>query len=122
SASTNAYVAASTLPNLIASTTSQTSAAKFQFAFAPNAGTILALSTNQFVTADISGSYNLSAARTVASTWEIFMVRPKNGAASGVYSILAGSNKQYVTLASGGALINNGATESSSAGFKLVAA
>ncbi|KAG6853670.1 hypothetical protein C0991_002469 [Blastosporella zonata] len=122
SATSNAYVASSTLPDLVASTTSQSSAAKFKFTFAPNAGTISALSTNKFVTADISGTYTISAARDVASTWEIFVIRPKQGASSGVYSILAGSNKEYLTLGSNGALINNGATESSSAGFRLVAA
>ncbi|KAG5729861.1 putative endo-1,3(4)-beta-glucanase 2 [Termitomyces sp. T112] len=120
SVTTNSYVSASTLPNLIASSTSQNLAAKFQLAFAPNAGTMKAVSTNQFVTADISGSFTISASRATASTWEVFIIRPKHGAPSGVYSILAASNKQYVTLGSNGALINNGATESNSAGFRLV--
>ncbi|KAG6828277.1 hypothetical protein H0H92_008549 [Tricholoma furcatifolium] len=122
SATTGAYVSLSSLPNLLASTASQGQAAKFSFAFAPNAGTILDLSTNKFVTADISGSYTLSAARDVASTWEIFIIRPKQGAATGIYSILAASNKQYVTLGADGSLVNNAATESSSSGFRLIAA
>ncbi|KAG6901688.1 hypothetical protein C0995_009179 [Termitomyces sp. Mi166 len=122
SVTTDAYVIESTLPDLIASSTSQSLAAKFQFAFAPNAGTIKAVSTSQFVTADISGSYTISASRDTASAWEIFTIRPKQGAESGVYSILAASNKQYVTLGSIGELINNGANESSSAGFRLVSA
>lgn len=122
SATNNAYVATSTLPNLIASTTDQGQAAKFKFAFSPNAGTIQAVSNNKFVTADQSGTFTLSAARDVASSWEIFVVRPKQGAAGGVYSILAASNKNYLTLGTGGALINNGASEASSTGFRLVAA
>ncbi|KAF5375528.1 hypothetical protein D9615_009199 [Tricholomella constricta] len=122
STTNNAYVATSALPNLIASTNDQGQAAKFKFAFAPNAGTIQAVSNNKFVTADQTGTFTLSAARDVASGWEIFVVRPKQGAASGVYSILAASNKKYLTLGSGGALINNGATEGSSTGFRIVAA
>lgn len=122
SVTTNAYVTSSTLPDLIASSASQSLAAKFQLAFAPNAGTIKAVSTNQFVTADISGSHAISASRGTASAWENFIIRPKRGAASGIYSILAASNKQYVTLGNNGALINNGATESSSMGFRFVSA
>ncbi|KAG6891165.1 hypothetical protein C0992_009780 [Termitomyces sp. T32_za158] len=122
SVTTNAYVTESALPDLIASSTSQSFGARFQLASAPNAGTIKAVSTNQFVTADISGSYTISASRDTVSTWEIFIIRPKEGAESGVYSILAASNKQYVTLGYNGDLINNGAIESSSAGFRLVAA
>lgn len=120
SVATGAYVAESTLPNLIVSSTSQSLAAKFQLASAPNAGTIKAVSTNQFVTADSSGSSTISASRDTASAWEIFVIRPKEGAESGVYSVLAASNKQYVTLGSDGALVNNGATELSSAGFRLL--
>ncbi|KAF9463551.1 glycoside hydrolase family 81 protein [Collybia nuda] len=122
SSSTGNYVSTSSLPDLLASTTSQSSAVRFKFAFAPNAGTIQAISTSKFVTADQTGTFTLSAARDVASTWEIFVIRPKSGAGSGVYSILAASNKKYLTLGSNGALINNGATEASSAGFRLVAA
>ncbi|KAG6883475.1 hypothetical protein C0993_005963 [Termitomyces sp. T159_Od127] len=122
SVTTGAYVIESTLPDLIASSTSQSLAAQFQLASAPNAGTIKAVSNDQFVTADSSGSFTISASRPTASTWEIFMIRPKEGAETGVYSILAASNKQYVTLGSDGALINNGVTESSSAGFRLLSA
>jgi endo-1,3(4)-beta-glucanase len=39
-----------------------------------------------------------------------------------VYSIKAGSNGLYVTLGSDGSLINNGANEAASAGFKFNAA
>lgn len=122
SSSNGNYVSTASLPNLIASTTATTTAAKFKFAFAPNAGTIQLVSTNKFVTADQTGTFTLSAGRDVASSWEVFVIRPKVGAASGVYSILAASNKQYLTLGAGGALINNGANEANSAGFKLVAA
>ncbi|KAG5641571.1 hypothetical protein DXG03_004697, partial [Asterophora parasitica] len=122
STTNNAYVATSSLPNLIASTTDQTQAAQFNFAFAPNAGTIQAISTNQFVTADDSGNFALSAARATASAWEVFIVRQKQGAATGVYSILAASNKQYIGLGAGNSLINNVATEAASTGFTLVPA
>ncbi|RDB25146.1 putative endo-1,3(4)-beta-glucanase 2 [Hypsizygus marmoreus] len=115
------FISTATLPNLIASVTSQPQAAQFKFAFAPNAGTIQAMSNNKFVTADQAGTFTLSAARDVASAWEVFIIRPKSGAGSGIYSILAASNKNYLTLGTGGALINNGATEASSAGFRLVA-
>lgn len=116
------YVSKANLPNLVASTTDPSQAAIFTFAFTPNAGTIQSVSNLQYVTADQSGNYTLSAARTTASAWEIFIVRPKKGAASGVYSILAASNAEYVTLGAGGALINNRATEASSEGFQLLAA
>ncbi len=87
----------------------------------PNAGTLKLISTGQYVTADQSGS-NLAAARAIASTWERFTVRQKVGAASGVYSIKASSNGLYITIASGGMLINNGANEAASAGFRFIAA
>jgi endo-1,3(4)-beta-glucanase len=118
--SSGSYVSIANLPNLIASTPNRAQAAVFNFAFAPNAGTIQSRSSSQYVTADQSGNFTLSAARAVASTWEIFVIRPKKGAASGVYSILAASNKKYLTLGAGGILINNGMTEASSEGFKLV--
>jgi endo-1,3(4)-beta-glucanase len=122
SSSTGSYVSTAALPNLLASATAQSAAARFKFAFAPNAGTIQAISTSKFVTADQTGTFTLSAGRDIASSWEVFVIRPKVGAGSGIYSILAASNKQYLTLGTGGALINNGATEASSAGFRLVAA
>ncbi|KAG5650447.1 hypothetical protein H0H81_012201 [Sphagnurus paluster] len=107
--------------NLVTSTTDRGQAAKFKFTFAPNAGTIQPVSSNKFVTADQSGSFAISAARDVSSSWEVFVVRPKQGAASGIYSILASSNEKYVTLGSGNALINNGETEANSAAFRLFA-
>jgi len=106
--------------NLIANGASQSAAAVFNFAFAPNAGTIKSTSTNQFVTADQSGTAALSAARTVASTWEIFQLRQQSGAASGVYTILAGSNHLYVQLGGDGSLINGAANVTSAAGFQLI--
>ncbi len=88
----------------------------------PNAGTLQLMSTGQYVTADQSGSYTVAAVRATASTWERFTVRQKIGAASGVYSIKASSNGLYITVASDGSLINNGANEAASAGFRFVAA
>jgi endo-1,3(4)-beta-glucanase len=116
------YVSSASLPNLMVSTNNRAQAAIFKFAFVPNAGTIQSLSTSQYVTADQNGNFTLSAARATPSAWEVFVVRPKKGAASGVYSILAVSNKEYLTIGAGGALINNGVTEASGEGFRLVAA
>jgi endo-1,3(4)-beta-glucanase len=115
---TGKYVVASASnTNLVASGTSASSASVFTSAYVPNAGTLKLVSTGQYVTADSSGNYALAAARATASTWEQFIVRPKVGAASGVYSIKATSNGLYVVLGSDGSLINSGATEASSMGF-----
>ncbi|KAF8310367.1 glycoside hydrolase family 81 protein [Clavulina sp. PMI_390] len=116
--SSGSYVTLSS-NNLVASTTSA-SATTFNLAWLLNAGTIYATSNSMYVTADQAGTDALSAARTTASTWEQFVIRQKVGAATGVYSIKAISNGLYVTLGSGGTLINGGATESASAGFKFV--
>ncbi|KAL1861660.1 hypothetical protein VTK73DRAFT_6991 [Phialemonium thermophilum] len=114
--------ASSSNTNLVASATSAAGAATFVSAYVPNAGTLQLQSTSQYVTADQSGNYALSAARGVASTWERFVIRQKTGAASGVYSIKAASNGLYVTIAGDGSLINNGANEAAGAGFRFVAA
>ncbi|KAH8817407.1 glycosyl hydrolase family 81-domain-containing protein [Xylogone sp. PMI_703] len=122
-ASSGLYVAASSSnTNLVASANSAGAAATFNSAYSPNAGTLKLTSTNQFVTADISGTFALAAIRGTASTWEHFVVRQKVGAASGVYSIKATSNNLYVTIGGDGSLINNGANEAASAGFRFVAA
>ncbi|OBT43365.1 hypothetical protein VE00_05701 [Pseudogymnoascus sp. WSF 3629] len=115
------YVAASSVDtNLKASATSTSSAATFSSAYVPNSGTLQLVSTSQFVTAGQTGDGALAAGAAVASTWERFTIRQKNGAASGVYSIKATSNGLYITVGADGALINNGANEASSAGFKFV--
>ncbi len=122
-ASSGNFVAASSAnTNLVASATSSGSAAIFNSSYVPNSGTLQLTSTNQYVTADQSGDYALAAIRGVASTWERFTIRQKIGAASGVYSIKATSNSLYITVGSDGSLINNGATEAASAGFRFVAA
>ena len=122
-ASSGNFVAASSAnTNLVASATSSGAAATFGSAYVPNAGTLQLASTGQYVTADQSGSNALAAVRATASTWERFTVRQKVGAATGVYSIKAGSNGLYVTVAGDGSLINNGANEAASAGFRFVAA
>ncbi|KAI1260716.1 glycoside hydrolase family 81 protein [Xylariaceae sp. FL1019] len=119
-ASSGAYVAVSSSnTNLIASTT--TTAAVFKSAYRPNAGTLQLSSTSQFVTADSSGTYALSAARATASSWETFIIRQKVGAATGVYSIKASSNGYYVTVDGDGSLKNSAVNEADSAGFKFVA-
>lgn len=123
SASNNNYIVASSgSPNLVASGTSVSAAGVFTSSFAPNGGNLLLRSSNQYVTADNSGNFPLSAARATPSTWEVFIIRPKVGAASGVYSIKAASNGLYVTLAGDGTLINNGANEAASAGFTFTPA
>lgn len=113
-------VSSSASPNLVASTASSSAATSFNFAWLPNAGTIQSAATNQYVTADQSATDALSAARATASTWETFIIRPKVGAAAGVYSIKASSNGLYVVVGSDGSLINSGTTEASSSGFKFV--
>ncbi|KAF7981371.1 hypothetical protein HWV62_33845 [Athelia sp. TMB] len=104
--------------NLIASGTAST-ATKFTFAWQPNSGTIYNTANSQYVTADQSGIDALASARTVASTWETYVIRQKVGAATGVYSIKANSNGLYVILGAGGALINNATTEAGSTGFRI---
>ncbi|KAI8633667.1 glycoside hydrolase family 81 protein [Xylariaceae sp. FL1651] len=121
-ASSGKFVAASSANiNLVASATSSSDAAVFNSAYVPNTGTLQLQSTSQFVTADSSGSFALSAARATASSWERFTVRQKVGAATGVYFIKAASNGMYVTIGGDGSLLNNAAAESASAGFKFVA-
>jgi endo-1,3(4)-beta-glucanase len=115
-------VASASNTNLVASASAASGASKFASAWRPNAGTLQLSSTAQFITADASGSYALSASRDSASAWETFVVRQKAGAASGVYTIKASSNGLYVTLGSDGSLLNNGASAASAAGFKFVAA
>ncbi len=122
-ASSGAYVTASSAnTNLVASATTASTAATFNSSYIPNAGTLQLTSTSQYVTADSSGNYALGAARAAASTWERFVIRQKVGAASGVYSIKAVSNGNYVTVGSDGSLFNNGLTEAASVGFLFVSA
>lgn len=106
--------------NLAATTSTSSQAVEFKFTWLPNSGNIFDTTNQQYVTSDQSGTDPLQAARTVASTWEQWQIRQKVGAASGVYSIKAGSNGLYVTLGSGGELINGGANEAASSGFRLV--
>lgn len=121
-ASSGAFVAASSAnTNLVASAASPGAAATFRSAYVPNAGTLQLASTGQYVTSDQSGSSVLAASRATPSTWERFTVRQKVGAAADVYSIKAGSNGLYVTVAADGSLVNNGANEAAAAGFRFVA-
>ncbi|KAI1114792.1 glycoside hydrolase family 81 protein [Nemania sp. NC0429] len=122
-ATSGRFVAASSSnTNLVASAGASGDAAVFSSAYVPNAGTLQLQSTNQFVTADASGTFVISAARATASTWERFTIRQKVGAAGGVYTIKAASNGKYVTVGGDGSLINNGGNESAGAGFRFVAA
>lgn len=112
----NYVTASSENTNLTVSATNGTGAI-FNSSFVPNAGTLQLTSTGQYVTADSSGNFTLSANRATASSWERFVVRQKIGAETGVYSIKAASNGLYVTVNSNEWLINNGASETDSAGF-----
>jgi endo-1,3(4)-beta-glucanase len=119
-ASSGRYVAASSAnTNLIASAADISGAATFNSSFVPNSGTLQLMSTREFVTADQSGNFTLSATRSIPSSWETFVIRQKIGAAAGVYSIKAASNGLYVTISGDGLLINNGKNEAASSGFKF---
>jgi endo-1,3(4)-beta-glucanase len=88
--------------------------------YVPNAGTLQLASSKQFVTADQSGDSALAAARATASSWERFIIRQKLGEGQDVYSIKAASNGKYVRIGSDGFLVNNGATERDSTGFRFI--
>lgn len=122
-ASSGKYVTASSgSSKLVASGNDANGAAAFNSQYVPNAGTLQLDSTKQYVTADQGGKYALDAARGSASSWEKFTIRQKVGAENGVYSIKASSNGLFVTIGGDGSLINNGAKESDSAGFRFVQA
>lgn len=113
-------VSSSGSPNLVASTSSSSAATSFKLAWLPNAGTIQSAATNEYVTADQSGTDAIAATKGSASSYETFIIRPKVGAGNGVYSIKANSNNNYIVVGSGGSLINSGTTEASSTGFQFV--
>lgn len=120
--SSGRFVSASSARTDLIASASSADAAIFNSAYIPNAGTLQLRSTNMYVTADGGGASTLSAARQVASTWERFTIRQKNGAANGVYTIKAASNGLWVTVGGDGSLKNNGQSEAASAGFRFVAA
>lgn len=119
--SSNFVAASGAGADLIASASSG-DAAVFDSAYVPNAGTLQLSSTDMYVTADASGDYTLSAGRQNAGAWERFTIRPKAGAANGVYTIRAASNGRYVTVGGDGSLKNNGVNASDGAGFRFVSA
>ncbi|KIY51480.1 glycoside hydrolase family 81 protein [Fistulina hepatica ATCC 64428] len=120
STSTDLYISNASLPNLYAIESDVSAAAVFNLSFAPNMGTIYALENDQYVTADDTGTYALSAARSVASTWELYMIRQQEGAESGVYTILANANSAYLIVESDGAVVNNATNVTSAEGFRLI--
>lgn len=122
STTNNQFVSTVGLPNLMATGAAQSDAAVFDFGFAPNAGTIQDVATEQYVTADSSGNFTISASRASPSAWEIFIIRLKDGAGSDVYSIQAASNKKWVVVGADGSLVNNGNSAADGTGFRLVAA
>lgn len=109
------YIVPSAERNLQASATSYADAEVYVL----NAGTITASSTSLFVTADISGSIPLSAARSTALAWEMFIISPKSGG-DGLFTIRAGSNCKHVLVQSDGSLVNDANTEAEAAVFRLL--
>ncbi|CZR44134.1 uncharacterized protein FPRO_13919 [Fusarium proliferatum ET1] len=107
---------------LSASSASANDADTFSSAYVPNAGTLQLARNKQYVTADQSGTFALSAARAVASTWERFIIRQKIGESEGVYSIKAASNGKYVRVGGDGTLVNDGAAENEATGFRFIKA
>lgn len=105
--------------DLIVSVETQEEAEVFEFAFAPNSGTMKGLSSGMFVTADQSGSATLAASRGVALAWEMFMIRPKEGKRD-EYWMKAGSNRKFITVGADGRLVNNADSAASSASFRFI--
>ncbi|KLO90617.1 Uncharacterized protein LW93_11038 [Fusarium fujikuroi] len=107
---------------LSASGASPNDADTFSSAYVPNAGTLQLARNKQYVTADQSGNFPLSASRATASTWERFIIRQKIGESEGVYSIKAASNGKYVRVGGDGTLVNDGAAENEATGFRFIKA
>jgi endo-1,3(4)-beta-glucanase len=107
---------------LVVPMTGSGDAAIFQGEYAPNAGSIKWLGNDLYVTADRSGTMALSAIRGIAQAWERLVIRPKVGAASGVYTIKAASNGNFVNIDDNGRLINQVVNEASATGFRFPAA
>ena len=78
------------------------------------------MKTSQYVTADVSGNYALSAARSSVGAWELFNVALKSGTTD-QYTIYArGLNKNYVQLNANGALMPSAANVTNAASFRLL--
>ena len=61
----------------------------------------------------------LSAIRGIAQAWERLVIRPKANAPSGVYTIKAASNGNFVGIDNLGRLINNVVNEADATGFRF---
>ena len=107
-------------PDLYADTTSSVLAAAFLFNVTSRGSIFSSKLTSQFIVADASGSYALSAARTVASIWESYVIQLISGS-SDTYTIFAKANQQYIQLGPGNALYPTAANCSSAANFKFIA-
>ena len=71
---TSGYVVSSSgSPNLVASTSSSSAATSFKLAWLPNAGTIQSAATNEYITADQSGTDAIAATKGSASSYETFI-------------------------------------------------
>ncbi|EJD34613.1 hypothetical protein AURDEDRAFT_188974 [Auricularia subglabra TFB-10046 SS5] len=118
--SSGKYVtSSSSRPDLYADSTKAGSAVAFTFGSAAGGSTIRSNATSQYVTADITGNYPLSAARDSPSTWELFSLQLKSGT-SDQYTIVARSNKKYVALNSAGALLPSATSVGAAAVFRLI--
>ncbi|KZW01272.1 hypothetical protein EXIGLDRAFT_638608 [Exidia glandulosa HHB12029] len=121
-AETGRYVSSrSARPELVADADTLGQAAGFTFGFAPGGVTLCHTLTHQYVTADIGGSSPLSAAREKVAAWEIFKLVPCSDVEGVQYTLMAGSNKRFVTLDAQGALVPS-ADQRAAARFVLTSA
>ncbi|KAH8556532.1 glycoside hydrolase family 81 protein [Umbelopsis sp. PMI_123] len=119
-ASSGHYVQAATSGALSADAISTSDATEFDLAYMPGGGSILALSNNQYVTADPNGGTPLAAARTTPSAYETFRWLSQS---DGSYQLEALVNRAEVTSDSAGLLNNANSTNGVTASmYKLVKA
>lgn len=117
---TGKYVTSSnSRPSLYADTPNGGLAAAIVLSSVPGGITLRANATSQYVTADESGKYALSAQRDSASAWEIFSFQLLSGTTD-QYTMTAHSNKKYVALGDDGALMPTAASSSTASVFRLV--
>ncbi|KZT36281.1 hypothetical protein SISSUDRAFT_1034970 [Sistotremastrum suecicum HHB10207 ss-3] len=110
-------------PNLIASATSASTGTSFTFSAVAGGGVnILNTLSNEYVTADISGTLALSSTRPAASTWETYFFSQQANAAPGTYVMQAESNSDYIAVAADYSLINSATSAAGAQGFNLVPA
>jgi len=89
------YVTLNSASLLVATATSQSSATYFNFATITGGYTIQAQPSNQFVSADNTGTSPLVANRPTASGWETFVFTAQSG---GYWTITATDDNEYVAI------------------------